>query len=84
MANLPTSGLRVAFATAELAPVAIVGGLAAAAVGLGAELPPSDPPSATRVWPQLGFAREKVLDLVIDVVSTLRTVTVLLATCVVR
>ena len=33
-----TDGMRVAFATAELAPVAAVGGLAAAAAGLSAEL----------------------------------------------
>jgi len=31
-------GMRVVFATAELSPVATVGGLAAAAAGLGAEL----------------------------------------------
>ena len=32
------AAMRVVFATAELAPVATVGGLAAAAAGLGAEL----------------------------------------------
>ncbi len=33
-----TAAMRVVFATAELSPVATVGGLAAAAAGLGAEL----------------------------------------------
>lgn len=38
MAARQTQGMRVVFATAELSPVATVGGLAAAAAGLGAEL----------------------------------------------
>ena len=40
LSELPrqTVGMRVVFATAELSPVATVGGLAAAAAGLGAEL----------------------------------------------